>query len=324
MSISNAQYDEIMRAYEEKQNRSRHLLAGRKEEVYAKIPEYKALDSSVTDISLELGRKAIGGDISALASLRDRLGEIAVKKSELLKAAGFPDDYLEPVYECPQCKDTGYIEGQKCTCLKKTIIRYLYSQSNIDKVLARENFDTLTYDWYDEDELPQMKNIIKICRTYADDFENRQDSLLFYGGVGVGKTFLTNCIAKELLDKGYSVIYFTAFQLFDTLAKYAFRSGEVSEDIARVHEDIFDCDLLVIDDLGTELTNMFVQSQLFLIINERDNRNKATIISTNLSIEELSERYSERVFSRIFGKYRMIKPKINDIRIKIKRASSRK
>lgn len=324
MSISNAQYDEIMRTYEEKQNSNRHLVESRRDEVYAKIPEYKALDSSVADISLEQGRKLISGEVGALASLRDRLREIGAKKKELLKAAGFPEDYLEPVFSCPDCKDTGYIDGQKCKCLKQAIIRYLYAQSNIEKVLKEENFDSLTYDHYDDTELPLMESIIKGCKAYVNDFDREYENLLFYGGVGVGKTFLTNCIAHELLEAGHSVIYFTAFQLFDTLAKYAFRSGEVSEDIGRVHEDIFDCDLLIIDDLGTEMTNSFVMSQLFLIVNERDTRRKSTIISTNLSIKELSERYSERTFSRIYGKYRMIKPDIKDLRVKIKRSSVRK
>ncbi len=324
MSISNAQYDEIMRTYEEKQNRARHLVTERKNEVYKKIPEYEALDSSIPAISLELGKRLIDGDTGALSALRDRLKEITARKRQLLLDAGYREDYLEPVYSCSECKDTGYIDGKRFSCLKQAIIRHLYAQSNIDKVLQRENFDTLTYDYYDDTELPGMERIIDSCRAYVRDFGKGYENLLFYGDVGVGKTFLTNCIANELLKQGYSVIYFTAFQLFDTLAKYAFRSGEVSEDIGRVHEDIFDCDLLIIDDLGTEMPNSFVLSQLFLIINERDNRNKATIISTNLSIEEISERYSERTFSRIYGKYRMIKPSIKDLRIKIKRASSRK
>ncbi len=324
MSISNAQYDEIMRTYEEKQNKSRHLLDQRIQEVYAKIPEYKALDSSVADISLEQGRRLIDGDVSALPALKDKLREIAARKKELLKEGGFAEDYLEPVYSCSECKDTGYIDGAKCRCLKQAITRYLYAQSNIENVLKKENFDTLTYDYYDDSELPLMKNIIEGCRAYVRDFDTGYENLLFYGDVGVGKTFLTNCIANELLGSGHSVIYFTAFQLFDTLAKYAFRQQDVSEDISRVHEDIFDCDLLIIDDLGTEMTNSFVLSQLFLIINERDNRKKPTIISTNLSIEDISERYSERTFSRIYGKYKMIKPSIKDLRIKIKRTSSRK
>ena len=324
MSISNAQYDEIMRTYEEKQNANRHLMDSRLKEVYERIPEYKALDSSVADISLEMGRRLIDGDVSALASLKDKVSEISARKKELLKQAGFKEDYLDPVYSCRDCKDTGYVDGSKCHCLKQAITRYLYAQSNIENVLKKENFDTLTYDYYDDSELDLMKNIIEGCRAYVRDFDTSYDNLLFYGGVGVGKTFLTNCIANDLLLSGHSVIYFTAFQLFDTLAKYAFRQQEVNEDISRVHEDIFDCDLLIIDDLGTEMTNSFVLSQLFLIINERDNRKKPTIISTNLSIEDISERYSERTFSRIYGKYRMIKPAIKDLRIKIKRAAGRK
>ncbi len=324
MSISNAQYDEIMRTYEEKQNRARHLTMERKREVYDRIPEYEALDRRVAEISLEQGRKLIGGDVSALNALRQTIRDISARKKELMREAGFPEDYLEPVYECKECGDTGYVDGVRCHCLKQAIIKHLYSQSNIENVLKRENFDTLSMDYYDDTELPAMQTIIDNCKAYVNDFDSKYENLLFYGEVGVGKTFLTNCIANELLKKGHSVIYFTAYQLFDTLAKYAFRSGEVSEDINRMHEDIFDCDLLIIDDLGTEMTNSFVQSQLFLIINERDNRNRATIISTNLSIEDISGRYSERTFSRIYGKYRMIKPSIKDLRIKIKRASSRK
>ena len=324
MSISNAQYDEIMRTYEEKQNRARHLAAERRDEVYEKIPEYEALDSSIPAISLELGKKLIDGDTGALSSLREKLREISERKRQLLLEVGYSEDYLEPVYSCPECRDTGYIDGRRCKCLKQAVISRLYAQSNIEKVLKRENFDTLSYDYYDDTELPGMQKIIDTCRAYARDFDTEYENLLFYGDVGVGKTFLTNCIANELLLQGHSVIYFTAIQLFDTLARYAFRSGELSEDITRMHEDIFDCDLLIIDDLGTEMTNSFVHVQLFLIINERDNRNKATIISTNLSIEEIAERYSERTFSRIYGKYRMIKPSIKDLRIKIKRASGRK
>ncbi|MCR5357529.1 MAG: ATP-binding protein [Lachnospiraceae bacterium] len=324
MSISNAQYDEIMRAFENNRNVNRHLLTQRRDEVYDKIPEYKALDSKVADISLELGKKLLDGDAGALVSLREEIKGITERKKELLVNGGFSADYLEPIYTCKECKDTGYVDGARCRCLKQAVIRHLYAQSNIENVLKKENFSTLTYDLYDDTEIPVMEGIIESCKAFVRDFDSEYANLLFYGGVGVGKTFLTNCIAKELLEQGHSVLYFTAFQLFDTLAKYAFRSGEVSENIDRVHEDIFDCDLLIIDDLGTELANSFVLSQLFLIINERDLRSRSTIISTNLSIEELSERYSERTFSRIYGKYRMIKPDIKDLRIKIKRSLHRK
>ena len=135
---------------------------------------------------------------------------------------------------------------------------------------------------------------------FIDDFDHKPKNLLFYGKTGVGKTFLTNCVAKELLDHGYSVIYFTAFQLFDILSKGVF---EKDSDAIATHQNIFDCDLLVIDDLGTELINSFTSSQLFLCVNERLIRQKSTIISTNLSVERIKESYSERTFSRILDSY---------------------
>ena len=137
-------------------------------------------------------------------------------------------------------------------------------------------------------------------------------NLLFYGDTGVGKTFLSNCVAKELLDQGYSVIYFTAFQFFDILSKGVFQKDT---DAIAAHQNIYDCDLLIIDDLGTEFANAFTSSQLFLCVNERILRNKSTIISTNLNMSDLAEMYSERVPSRITSNYTVIKLFGDDIRI---------
>ena len=142
---------------------------------------------------------------------------------------------------------------------------------------------------------------------------NKPKNIFFYGNTGVGKTFLSNCIAKELLDAGYSVIYFTAFQLFDILSKGVF---EKDADAIAAHQNIFDCDLLIIDDLGTELSNSFTTSQLFLCVNERILRQKSTIISTNLNLEQIAEIYSERTLSRISSNYSFIKLFGDDIRIK--------
>lgn len=327
MSISNSQYDALMRKYEEKRIKNRHILNEHKSEVYDLVPEYKKLDSEIGNISVEQGRKLIGGDADALSVLREKISVLSARKAELLAEYGFPADYLEPIYDCPDCKDSGYIGTERCKCLKQEIIRVLYSQSNIEAVLETENFDNLSYEYYNDSDVDKMRQVVGECKAFVSDFDNEYENLLLLGEVGTGKTFLTNCIAGELLSMGNSVIYFTANKLFDTLAKYVFRSGENSEDISSIHEDIFSCDLLIIDDLGTEITNNFVSSQLFAILNERDIRKKSTIISTNLSFESLSERYSERNFSRIFGFYKMIRMDIGDIRIKKKRilnAQSRK
>lgn len=324
MALSNAQYDAIMRTYEETKFQNRHVYEEHRDEVYDLIPEYKALDSAIASLSVEQGKKLVMGDSDALFSLRRELKEMSARKKELLAEYGFPADYLDPVYTCPDCRDTGYVDGKKCHCLKQAVIRILYAQSNIESVLDAENFDNLSYEYYNDSEVELMRGIIADCKTFVKTFDTAYDNLLFYGAVGVGKTYLTNCIAKELLESGHSVIYFTSFQLFDTLAKYAFRSYDSTENIAGIHEDIFSCDLLIIDDLGTETTNSFVSSQLFLLLNERDLRKRSTIISTNLSLETLASRYSERNFSRIFGNYKMIKPEIQDIRIKKKKLKNRK
>lgn len=320
MSISNSQFDAIMRVYEQKRENSRHTLEEHKAEVYDLIPEYKEIDTRITDIALESATKYFDGDKDAIESMRRELSELTNKQKLLLKQFSFPDDYLEEHFECEDCKDTGYIDGnKKCHCLTKEILKVLYKQSNIEEILARENFDTLSYDYYDDADIDKMKNIIGQCKDFTIDFDNKYENIMLYGNVGVGKTFLTNCMAKELIDKGHSVIYFTSIRLFDTLSHGIFHRDEEDEEYSDVLKDIFNCDLLIIDDLGTETINSFVASRLFDILNERDLRRKSTIISTNLPFESISDRYSERNFSRIFGSYKILNPNISDIRIKRRR-----
>ena len=214
------------------------------------------------------------------------------------------------------------INGQKCSCFKQEIINVVYSQSNIKNILERENFSTFSYAYYSDDiinpttklsALDTAERAVAECRRFIDDFEHKPKNLFFYGDTGVGKTFLSNCVAKELLEKGYSVIYFTAFQLFDILSKGVFQKDA---DAIAAHQNIFDCDLLIIDDLGTEFSNSFTSSQLFLCVNERILRQKSTIISTNLNMNHMVELYSERTLSRISSNYSIIKLFGDDIRIK--------
>lgn len=321
MAIGSAQFDAIMREYDDRRTRNNHIVETHKREVYDFIPEYKAVDDEIADLARESAIKSIDGDKEALPKLRRQIDECIKKKKKLLKEGGFADDFLDPVYTCPDCKDTGYIGDEKCHCLKREILRVMYRQSNIEDILKEENFEKFSYDYYADSEVEQMQKIVAECKKFVSDFDNKYENILLYGDVGVGKTYLTNCMAKALLDLGHSVIYFTSYDLFDTLAKYTFRREESDAQSEAVHKDIFDCDLLIIDDLGTENVNSFVSSQLFLILNERDKRKKSTIISTNLSLEKLNDVYSERSFSRIFGNYRLIKPDIADIRIKKRRNS---
>ena len=322
MPLSNAQYDEIMREYGERQIRNRHISAQRMKVAYDKEPRLKDIDDNISSTSIKQAHKLLSGDKSAISELKEQIKSLQQHRQILLNQLGYPDDYFQPVYTCRDCKDTGYINGQKCHCFKQAIINTVYAQSNIRNILSRENFSVLSYDYYsDQITNPStgltarqtFENAVAICHRFIDDFDNKPKNIFLYGDTGVGKTFLTNCVAKELLDKGKSVIYFTAFQLFDILSKGIF---EKDADAIVAHQNIFDCDLLIFDDLGTELANSFTTSQLFLCVNERILRQKSTIISTNLNMNQMVDIYSERTLSRISSNYSVIKLFGDDIRIK--------
>ena len=325
MSLTNAQYNSIMKDYEQTRDRNRHLTEQRRLEVYTKLPEYGRLDESVGELSVAQAKLLLNGDDEALTRLRLSLKDISRRKKELLVSAGYPVDYLEPVYTCPDCKDTGYIGTHKCHCFKKAIVDYLYTQSNLKDILDKENFSTCSLTYYSRNHidpltgrssLESMETALNVCHNFVDTFSEEFHNILLYGDTGVGKTFLSHCIAKELMDSAYSVIYFTAAGLFDILAENTF--GKRQDKDSDVFEHIYDCDLLIIDDLGTELPNSFTVSQLFICLNERILRQKSTIISTNLALEDIKSIYSERTFSRISSNYTILRITGDDIRIQKK------
>ncbi len=325
MALTNSQYDTIMREYERKQLTSRAAQQARLDEVYHKLPELHDLDDSIVNLSLEKARQLIlSDDETALETLKNELSMLSDYRHRLLLANGFSSEYLEPHYECPSCKDTGYIGNEKCRCFRKSIVQLLYQQSNLMEILQKENFSTFNLAFYSKNcidkstgrsSLETMQNALDTCKNFVDTFDVNDNNLFLYGDTGVGKTFLTNCVAKELIDRSFSVIYFSAFSLFETLAKSVF---DKELDAKSMNEYIFDCDLLIIDDLGTELTNSFVTTEFFYCINERLLRKKSAIISTNLSLEKLRDMYSERIFSRITSNYKILKLTGDDIRLKTK------
>ena len=323
MPLSNAQYDAIRRNYEIRQLNNRHRLERKMEYVYNHVPGYRDLDDTIASVSVAQGKKLLEGDDSAMENLREQLAELSGRKTKLLLDAGLPADYLKPVYTCPDCQDTGYISNQKCHCFRHAVITLLYEQSNIQEMLQSENFDTLSYEYYEGEHLSLFKNAVVTCHNFIKNFNSDYHNLFFYGTVGTGKSFLSNCVAKELIESGHSVIYFSSANLFDLLSKYSFeyKNREARKD---QYDELSECDLLIIDDLGTELTNQFVASQLFSLLNERHMGKKATLISTNLSLEELRNRYSDRIFSRITSHYEVCKLTGTDIRMYKKRMMNRK
>lgn len=323
MALSNSQYDAIMREYGRQQIENHHKLEERRKEIYARLPVVRQLEAEIAERSVACAKKLLEGDKSVLDRLKEDLKDLREQKSLIIRAAGYPDDYLELHYRCPDCRDTGLIDGRKCHCFLQAQMKLLHAQSNLEDVLERENFNALSYEYYDDTEiLPQlgitnaayMRRVVAGCREFVRDFDKKHDNLLFTGSTGVGKTFLTNCIARELMDDFHSVIYLTASDLFDVFSRNKF-DYDNAEDMKDMYRFILDCDLLIIDDLGTELNNSFTSSRLFYCINERMNMSRSTIISTNLTLARLRDSYTDRVTSRIMSGYRIIPLYGGDIRL---------
>ena len=323
MALSNSQYDAIMREYGRQQIENHHKLEERRKEIYARLPVVRQLEAEIAERSVACAKKLLEGDKSVLDRLKEDLKDLREQKALIIRAAGYPDDYLELHYRCPDCRDTGLIDGRKCHCFLQAQMKLLHAQSNLEDVLERENFKALSYEYYDDTEiLPQlgitnaayMRRVVAGCREFVRDFDKKHDNLLFTGSTGVGKTFLTNCIARELMDDFHSVIYLTASDLFDVFSRNKF-DYDNAEDMKDMYRFILDCDLLIIDDLETELNNSFTSSQLFYCINERMNMSRSTIISTNLTLARLRDSYTDRVTSRIMSGYRIIPLYGGDIRL---------
>ena len=321
MPLTNSQYNALMRVYEEKQAKSRDRLNLHYQRAYERIPELKTIDNSISRYSVEQAKKLLNGDADALSSLKDKIQGLGEKRSALLLSNGFPIDYLEPVYECPDCKDTGYIGNQKCHCFLKAIIDLFYTQSNLKGILERENFDLFSFDYYSRNYIDQLsgqssrslaERAYQECMNFIQDFDTCHGSLLLFGTTGIGKTFLSHCIAKEIMQFVHSVLYLTATEFFDALLAKALNKTDESQ---LLYEQIQNCDLLIIDDLGTERNTEFVVSQLFVCLNDRILNQKSTIISTNLTLEEIKANYTERTFSRISNHYKILRLAGDDIRI---------
>lgn len=324
MALTNEQYSAIMQQFDERRLQNKESEHKRLLQIYKEIPEIKAIDEKIASNSVAIGKKMLfSSDKAILKELKEKNFKLSMSKIELLTAHGYPANYLDPIYQCPRCKDSGYIGSNQCNCLKQAIVDLAYQQSNIKEILKKENFQYFSYEYYSTQKKgdmlsprEQISSVVSICQDFIYHFDkNPGRNLLFQGNTGVGKTFLTNCIAKEILDSGHTVLYLTAFQFSEMISRHTF-DKDFSNRQNDLFSHLFDSELLILDDLGTELNNAFITSQLFVCINERLLRKKSTIISTNLSLAQLSKAYSERIFSRIASNYTILKIYGEDIRLK--------
>lgn len=309
-------FREIMDQYQLRRDQAQRDQRYRLEEIYSFIPRVKAIDNEIARLGMDLAKLAIHAEGSledALKAIETKIKTLKREKALLLTENNVPLSFLEIQYRCNVCKDSGYLEGGKiCKCLHQELIDRAYQVSNLSDILARENFETFDIGFFSEEPFESegmtprenMRRVVAECEGYVINFNETDENLLFYGPTGQGKTFLCNCIAKALLDKGSTVVYQTAFNLIKVLENQRFSQGDQKDKMG--YQYLFDADLLIIDDLGTEFVNTFSTLELFNVINTRLLNKKKTVISTNLSPSQLKETYSERISSRLFGHYQFI------------------
>ncbi len=319
-------YKQTVMELEQRRLRARDLYDIRLDEIYKKIPQLKEIRQSINLTSASITKALIkGGDTTQLLNdLKENNQVFQEQERYLLKSQGYDENYLRDVYVCNICQDRGFIDNKKCKCFDQLIIEKLYQISNLKDIIQVENFENFDIKYFGESDYVDgitprqlMTSNYKIAQKFVDEFEKEYRNILMYGDVGLGKSFLCNCISKELLDKGYLVLYVSAVEMFKKLEEYKFYRNENIE-----HEEFISyltkADLLIIDDLGTEVQTQFTSSELFNIINKRHTSRKHTIISTNMSLVDIENVYSHRLESRFLGNFDSMKFIGKDIRIQKK------
>ncbi|MBQ1843551.1 MAG: ATP-binding protein [Lachnospiraceae bacterium] len=308
MKLTNTQYNSIMQEYRELQQDRDELIRQRKKELRAKVPGFAGLDDDFVD----RGRQSL---ISVLSDggkkpdFRALTEDVLMQEKELLRQYGYPEDYLEPPYSCPDCRDTGYVDGEPCHCFRKRAIDIVFRDEPVMKRMMTDSFDDFDVTNYPDDRVDRTgvtarqwaARALRASHGFVDTFGSSVRNIVFYGSAGSGKTFLSSCIAGSLLRTGKTVLYLSASRLFDVMADHSFRRGEASDDVG--YSSIFSSDLLIIDDLGTEIPNAFTSLSLFNVISSRGTDEKPVIISTNLDLKEIRDRYTERIYSRLLEQY---------------------
>ena len=258
----------------------------------------REIDREMMATGLKLFRAAcVGADIEPI---KERNRELAKMRKEALSELGYPEDYTEVHYSCEKCSDTGFIDGKMCSCFREALIKENIKSSGMGVLIEKQSFEKFVIDsTLPEEERARLERIVKTAKDYADNFSTGNKNLVFLGTTGTGKTHISTAIAADVIKQGYDVVYDTAQNIFSDFEFDRFKNGYGREE-SRC-DKYMECDLLIIDDLGTEFSSQFTLSCLYNLINTRQNRGLGTIISTNLDADDLSERYEARIYSRLLG-----------------------
>ena len=311
--------------YEKEKAAREAEFQARRERIFQRQPRLREIESQLRSTTSRIIAGALrrGADpTAAIAALRDENLNLQAEKRALLQRMGLPLDCLDEVPACPRCGDSGYDGGAVCRCLRKYYAREQQKELSRMLDLGNQSFGTFELNWYSDVLLPgqrkaarqQMQENYDICVQYPNQIGKKPWNLLLFGAPGLGKTHISAAIARDVSEKGYSVVYDTASHVFERFEAQKFGREDEAADVER----ILNCDLLILDDLGTEMTTAFVQSALYQIINTRLIEKKSTIISSNLAPEKLAQRYTPQVVSRIEGEYQLLPFVGEDIRKKKK------
>lgn len=312
---------EILKIYDKLREDETRALKLRRTEISKKYPEIIDLDNKIQKLSLQMAVSVLKSNNSEkiLDNFKESITDLRVKKCEMLVEKGYDSEYLSLHYHCNNCKDTGFIGNIKCSCYKQKLISLYYKNSELENAIRFNNFNNFDLNLFSTHKLGEEKfsprknmenNLEYILKDYIPNFLKIYTNLLFYGNPGSGKTYLSYCISKAILDIGCLVIYKTSDELIRNLRDIRFNNDSALESL------LLECDLLIIDDLGAEHLNEFSITELFNIINRRILTNKKMLISTNLTLPGITKQYSERIASRLIGEFKLCKFYSEDIRIK--------
>lgn len=294
---------EIIEGYAVKRHAAELEAERRKLEIHSLIPETLEIDRELENTSMKIIAIASSGeDIEKkMADLKEEIAAARKRRGELLVKNGYPADHTDVHYECKKCGDTGYCGIEMCDCLRRAVAEAAFEDSGIGKLVKKQSFDTFSFDYYSENELRFVKMNYEVLKDFAENFKRESGkNFILIGKTGLGKTHLSTSVAKTVIEGGHNVVYDTVGRIVADFEDNRFNRSEVSQDTDRY----FNCDLLIIDDLGCEVSNKFTVACIYELINSRINSGRSTLINTNLSQDELHEKYADRITSRIFGEYR--------------------
>lgn len=314
-------YRRVRERFELKRARAVQEAELRREEIASRCPEIAKIDEALAKTGMRVFSAACSDTAAEaqIAAIRRENEELQADRIALLQALGLPSDYTEAKYECPDCRDTGFVNCRMCACMHRELVLEGFRTSGIGRLIERQSFDTFSLDFYrsDADEYAMMKKNLEAAREYAETAPPAYQNLLMLGSTGLGKTHLSTSIARRVIERGFDVRYESVQNILTDFEHDRFRSGHGNDNEER-GAVYLDTELLIIDDLGTEMSTAFTQSCLYQIINTRINRGQPTIINTNLEQRELRGRYGDRIASRLFGEYRPLLFRGKDVRFQQK------